>query len=597
MRYEVIRGVPLHDTENDTSQPQDLAHRLVIGDHVDIDPGIDITKMARVKVTVVEPEPRRTGWVTTNESLKLLAPDPDIDPSQFYDLLNLITVDKTDQRYLFALAFAESGLKNVASPVSGSDGFGPFQYTSARWTELVDLVGARLNLRPEDRTIPEKQARLAVEEAADAMKKVETALSRPARRNELYLLYVLPTVAAEAFLSAVKNDPTTPVNTISIDTILTGVPDPASFVEQHSKLLKSANGIATVAEALDLAAGALQPGLDRTVELDPPPREMVSLPDGLTVFEAKCLTYMPRLIERFGLTPEQAAGVFGNLGTESAGFTAFHEKGQPEGKGGYGWAQWTASRRVDFFNWCREQTPALAPESDEGSYGFLCFELGKRPHSAAITALKSTNTLEDAVEAFEREYEKAGIKGMPSRISWARKALAIFTNPPEQEVVANQADTTAGSGPKWVMAGLEDIGFHEIGNNRGIQKFIDQAGFGSLGNRWCAIWANAKLAKSLVPGSGSALAASFRNHPNFRKLDGPARGAIVVWDHHVGFYMGQSSSGLILTLGGNQSDSVCEAFQRFNDEPDFWWPKSEPMPEVGAILVALGAGGRGGRVT
>ena len=100
---------------------------------------------------------------------------------------------------------------------------------------------------------------------------------------------------------------------------------------------------------------------------------MVALPPGCTAFEAKCLAYMPRLMEEFNLTAEHGAGVFGNLGTESAGFTAFHEKGQPEGKGGYGWAQWTATRREDFFKWCNKE--ALEPESDEASYGFLCLEL------------------------------------------------------------------------------------------------------------------------------------------------------------------------------------------------------------------------------
>ena len=61
-------------------------------------------------------------------------------------------------------------------------------------------------------------------------------------------------------------------------------------------------------------------------------------------------------MERFDLTAEQAAGVFGNLGTESAGFMAFHEKGQPEGKGGYGWAQWTADRRIEFFDFCKRNS-------------------------------------------------------------------------------------------------------------------------------------------------------------------------------------------------------------------------------------------------
>jgi len=297
----------------------------------------------------------------------------------------------------------------------------------------------------------------------------------------------------------------------------------------------------------------------------------------------------------FELTAEQAAGVFGNLGTESAGFTAFHEKGQPEGKGGYGWAQWTADRRIKFFEWCGRQVPALEPESDEASYGFLCLEL-KTTHKAAITAVKSTLEFKNATDEFERTFEKAGIKGMATRYEWARKALAIVTNAPEQSVASDQADTTTDSGPKWVTAGLRDVGFHETGDNQGIEEFIRQAKCGRPGNRWCAIWVNAKLEESEIRGTRSALAASFRDHPDFRKLDGPALGAIVVWDHHVGFYMGQSSSGAILTLGGNQNQSVCQAFNRLNG-PNFWWPKSQPLPEVGAILVASGAGSHGRQVT
>ena len=90
---------------------------------------------------------------------------------------------------------------------------------------------------------------------------------------------------------------------------------------------------------------------------------------------------------------------------------------------------------------------------------------------------------------------------------------------------------------------------------------------------------------------------SFRDHPNFRELSGPAFGAIVVWNHHVGFYLGQSSSGAILTLGGNQGNRVCRMFNVFDNEPDFWWPKSEPMPAVGVIQVESTAGTRGGSVT
>ena len=96
---------------------------------------------------------------------------------------------------------------------------------------------------------PDKQATLAVREAVDAMAKVEEALERPARRNELYLLHVLPPAAADAFLKTMKEEKPTTL----IDDILHGVPDAAHVVEQHSKLLRTAGRTATIAEALDLA--------------------------------------------------------------------------------------------------------------------------------------------------------------------------------------------------------------------------------------------------------------------------------------------------------------------------------------------------------
>jgi uncharacterized protein (TIGR02594 family) len=592
MRYEVTREVPLHDNENETSQPNDRAHRLIVGNWVDVD--TDIKGKARVKVTVVEATPRRTGWVTT-DALKLLA-TPDIDPKEFYDLLNLNTVGKADQRYLFSLALAESGLKNVPSPISGSDGFGPFQYTSARWMELLSAVG----LTSEGRMDHRQQATLAIAEAVAAMKRAETALSRPVLRNELYLLHLLPTSAADAFLKAVKDAPTTP-----IDTILTGVPDAAKFVEQHSRLLKNSDRTATVAEALDLAASALQPGLDKTVELDPPPQ---SLLPGCTVFEAKCLRFMRPLMAKFQLSAEQAAGVFGNLGTESGGFTAFHEHGQPEGKGGYGWAQWTSSpRRENFFKYATDN--GYDPASDDASYGYLCQEL-ETTYKSTIAALRATevDTIEKAVDVFEEKYEGAGTPNMPSRYEWARKAFAVCTRPPGESFGPG-----AIAGPKWVTAGMGNVGFHEVGDNRGIEEFIKQAKCGRLGDPWCAIWANAKLEESGIPGTLSALARSFCDNPNFVKLKGPALGAIVVfWREsqnsgkgHVGFYMGETPTHImgetpthILTLGGNEGDMVRQQFEPGGQLLGYWWPASvRPLPEVDVITATYAGRPPTGKVT
>ncbi len=58
--------------------------------------------------------------------------------------------------------------------------------------------------------------------------------------------------------------------------------------------------------------------------------------------------------------------------------------------------------------------------------------------------------------------------------------------------------------PPWITAGLQDLGFHETGDNQGIQSFIAQAQCGHLGDPWCAIWANAKLEQSGIRGTRSA---------------------------------------------------------------------------------------------
>src|SRR5690348_18433643 len=83
--------------------------------------------------------------------------------------------------------------------------------------------------------------------------------------------------------------------------------------------------------------------------------------------------------------------------------------------------------------------------------------------------------------------------------------------------------------PAWITNGLKDLGFHETGNNQGIEKFIAQAHCGALGDPWCAIWANAKLEQSGITGTRSASSLSFRTDKNFTKLGGPALGALAVY--------------------------------------------------------------------
>jgi hypothetical protein len=135
---------------------------------------------------------------------------------------------------------------------------------------------------------------------------------------------------------------------------------------------------------------------------------------------------MNDLMRDFGLTPTQAAGAVGNLGAES-GLRAIQEVNPTSGRGGYGWAQWTGSRRVAFEAWCKAQGFAL--DSYEANYGFLKHEL-QTTHKHTIEQIKKTTTVKAAAETFEAHYEKAGIKNMAGRISYATRALALYLASP-----------------------------------------------------------------------------------------------------------------------------------------------------------------------
>lgn len=127
------------------------------------------------------------------------------------------------------------------------------------------------------------------------------------------------------------------------------------------------------------------------------------------------------------LTIEQAAGLVGNLGFESAKFTAYHEGGVPADKGGVGWAQWTGSRRVAFENWCASQH--LAPASDAANYSFLLYELDGT-HRSFSTKLRQCGTIEAACLLTHRLYEipsdvlDGSYRSQPARLALAKRALA-----------------------------------------------------------------------------------------------------------------------------------------------------------------------------
>ncbi len=146
----------------------------------------------------------------------------------------------------------------------------------------------------------------------------------------------------------------------------------------------------------------------------------------MSVFEPLAVQYMAKLIADFGLTDFQAAGVVGNGGTESGGFTQIQEIGPTSGRGGLGHFQWTGPRRRDFEAWlARNADKNWQPDTFDANYSMLYREL-VGPESHAIPALKAARTLEQATEAFMNKFERPGVPHLENRISWARKALAAY---------------------------------------------------------------------------------------------------------------------------------------------------------------------------
>lgn len=146
----------------------------------------------------------------------------------------------------------------------------------------------------------------------------------------------------------------------------------------------------------------------------------------MTLFTDKAPWVMNLLRADFGLSVDEAAAVLGNIGHECGGFEKFQEQ-KPAVKGsrgGFGWCQWTADRRVAFEAYCKRNN--LDPKSDRANYGYLFVEL-KSTEKNAISALKNApEGLSSKVAAFERSFERAGVINMPSRMRYANQALAAW---------------------------------------------------------------------------------------------------------------------------------------------------------------------------
>ena len=147
--------------------------------------------------------------------------------------------------------------------------------------------------------------------------------------------------------------------------------------------------------------------------------------------------------------------------------------------------------------------------------------------------------------------------------------------------------------PSWLKAAIAEIGTTEVAGAKSNPRIIEYRRMAdiALGGDdsivpWCAIFINAMLASAKVETSGSAMARSFANNKNFRKLNAPIVGCITVISStrgpasgHVFFYTGDN--GLFLQgIGGNQNDSVNISMFQKKKLVGHFWPREVALPNA-----------------
>lgn len=147
--------------------------------------------------------------------------------------------------------------------------------------------------------------------------------------------------------------------------------------------------------------------------------------------------------------------------------------------------------------------------------------------------------------------------------------------------------------PSWLSRARRQVGVREVagkGSNPHIMAYRDHAKIRIGGDDgevpWCAIFVNAMLELVGFEGTRKPNARSFCSDKRFREIESTAFGAIVVlssnrgsWSGHVGFAVAISADRRrVKLLGGNQNDSVSEAWFDAGRVVGVYWPTSADAP-------------------
>jgi hypothetical protein len=157
------------------------------------------------------------------------------------------------------------------------------------------------------------------------------------------------------------------------------------------------------------------------------PAKPTPVPTGVYgLFRQKAPGIMRDLIHDLGLSATQAAGILGNIGWECGGFKKLQEQNPVMGgRGGLGWCQWTASRRIDFEKWLAQRGANY--QDDGANYGFLLKEL-QTTQSPSVSAIRRVGDIETATSEFMRIFERPAARyaHLEDRVDLAKLAFQEY---------------------------------------------------------------------------------------------------------------------------------------------------------------------------
>ncbi|MGW4241394.1 phage tail tip lysozyme [Nocardia sp. NPDC004722] len=127
------------------------------------------------------------------------------------------------------------------------------------------------------------------------------------------------------------------------------------------------------------------------------------------------------LINRYGFTPAQAAGILGNMQVESGFDTAAYNRGE----GAIGLCQWEGGRRGDLERFAASQGKSVT--NWQTQVDFMMSEL-QSGESAAYAHLRAAQTPDAAAFAFDKYYERSSGEARGLRVANAVNLAANLAN-------------------------------------------------------------------------------------------------------------------------------------------------------------------------